>query len=166
LLFRLTHYYQPGTTLELGTSLGISTAYMALGNPQGRVVTMEGAKQVSHIAADIFKQLKLSNIELITGNFDDTLPALLKTLDTVDMVFIDGNHRKQPTLHYFELLLPKINNDSILIIDDIRWSEEMEEAWHAIKNHPAVKVTIDLFFMGVVFFKEDFKRKQHFIIRY
>ena len=166
LLYRLTHYYQPKLTLELGTSLGISTAYMALGNPEGKVITMEGAKQVAHVAGDIFRQLKLSNIELIDGNFDEQLPALLNRLDTVDMVFMDGNHRKEPTLRYFQLLLSKINKDSIVIIDDIRWSEEMEEAWEMIKSHPSVKVTVDLFFLGVVFFREDFKMKQHFTIRY
>jgi predicted O-methyltransferase YrrM len=166
LLFRLTHYYQPKVTIELGTSLGISTAYMSLGYPEGKVITLEGAKQVSQVAGNIFKQLKLENVELIHGNFDDTLPALLNTLERIDMVFIDGNHRKEPTLRYFEMLLTKINKDSVVIIDDIRWSEEMEEAWQAIKNHPSVRVTVDLFFMGVVFFKEDFKVKQHFIIRY
>jgi predicted O-methyltransferase YrrM len=166
LLFRMAHYYNPPVMLELGTSLGISSAYIALGNPKGKLITIEGAKQVSNIASDIFKQLKLENIEPLVGNFDDLLPEVLKDLATVDMVFLDGNHRKEPTLNYFRLLLEKINNNSVIIIDDIHWSDEMEQAWEIIKADAAVHLSIDLFFMGVVFFKEEFKIKQHFTIRY
>lgn len=166
LLFRMAHYYHPAHMLELGTSLGISSAYLAMGYPQGKLITIEGAKQVSNIASDIFKQLKLENIDPRVGNFDDLLPAVLNELPTVDLVFMDGNHRKEPTLNYFQLLLEKINNNSVIIIDDIHWSTEMEEAWELIKANPAVHLSLDLFFMGMVFFKEEFKIKQHFTIRY
>ena len=166
LLYRMAHYYHPDIMLELGTSLGISSAYLALGNPAGKLITIEGAKQVSNIATDIFKQLNLNNIEALVGNFDDVLPDLLSRLPAVDLVFIDGNHRKEPTLKYFNLLLPKVTGSSIIIVDDINWSSEMEEAWKAIKEHPSVHMTIDLFFMGLVFFKDEFKIKQHFSIRY
>jgi predicted O-methyltransferase YrrM len=166
LLYRMTHYYHPDVMLELGTSLGISSAYMALGNPAGKLITLEGAKQVSNIATDIFKQLNLTNIEALVGNFDNLLPEVLSRLQSVDLVFIDGNHRKEPTLNYFNLLLGKVKNASVIIIDDIHWSDEMEEAWEIIKNNPAVHLTIDLFFMGIVFFKDEFKIKQHFTIRY
>ena len=166
LLFRMTHYYHPALMIELGTSLGISAAYMALGNPQGKLVTMEGARQVSTIATDIFRQLKLDNIQTMVGHFDQLLPELLKDLKQVDLVFIDGNHRKTPTLNYFNQLLNKVHNDSVIIIDDIHWSAEMEEAWEIIKANPAVHLSIDLFFMGIIFFRDEFKIKQHFTIRY
>ena len=166
LLFRIAHYYHPATMVELGTSLGISSAYLALGHPAGKLITIEGAKQVSNIASDIFKQLKLQNIQPLVGNFDDLLPGVLKEMETVDLVFLDGNHRREPTLRYFRQVLEKINNNSIVIIDDIHWSSEMEEAWEEIKAEPAVHMTIDLFFMGLVFFKDEFKIKQHFTIRY
>jgi predicted O-methyltransferase YrrM len=166
LLYRLSHYYQPETIIELGTSLGLSTAYLALGNPNAKVVTIEGARQVANIAEEIFRQLKLTNIELLNGSFDNLLPQVLKEKGKTDMVFVDGNHRKEPTLRYFNMLLERKHTESIIIIDDIHWSTEMEEAWEEIKNHPSVKVTIDLFFMGLVFFREDFKMKQHFVIRY
>ena len=166
LLFRMAHYYHPATMIELGTSLGISSAYLALGHPKGKLITIEGAKQVSNIASDIFKQLKLDNIQPLIGNFDDLLPGVLNEIQTVDMAFLDGNHRKEPTLRYFRLMLEKINNNSVIIIDDIHWSSEMEEAWEEIKLDPAVHLSIDLFFMGLVFFKDEFKIKQHFAIRY
>jgi predicted O-methyltransferase YrrM len=172
LLYRIVKYYQPKTVLELGTSLGITTSYLATANPKASVITMEGAKTVAAVAKENFKILKLQNIELIEGNFVDTLLSVIgqsgTTVEgsTVNLAFIDGNHRREPTERYFNQLLPKINNNSILIFDDIHWSREMEQAWETIKSHEAVRCTIDLFFIGIVFFRQEFKEKQHFIIRF
>jgi predicted O-methyltransferase YrrM len=91
---------------------------------------------------------------------------VVRGLSTVDFAFIDGNHRKEPTEKYFNELLAKTNNDSILVFDDIHWSREMEAAWDTIKNSPAVTCSIDLFFIGIVFFRKEFKEKQHFKIRH
>ena len=127
---------------------------------------MEGSKNVSAIAEENFKKLGLQNIKLIQGNFDDTLPDLLSQVQKVDLAYVDGNHRKAPTLQYFHQFLQKANDQSIFIFDDIYWSAEMEEAWKEIQQHPSVTLTIDLFFIGIVFFKKDFKVKQHFVIRF
>ena len=166
LLYRMVRYYRPGTTIELGSSLGITTSYVAMANPKGNVLTFEGSRQVAKIALQNFKQLNLENIRLIEGNFDYTLPASLYYLSTVDLAFIDGNHRRDPTLQYFQCLLAKRNNDSIFIFDDIHWSREMEQAWQQISEHPAARCTIDLFFIGIVFFRQEFREKQHFNIRF
>jgi len=166
LFFRMVNYYQPATILELGTSLGITSAYMASAQPNAKVVTMEGAKAVAEVAKKNFKSLELSNIQLVQGNFDDTLPSTLQKLKTVDLAFVDGNHRRDPTLQYFEQLLKKSNGDTILVFDDIHWSAEMEEAWAAIQAHPRVTLTIDLFFIGLVFFRDEQKVKQHFTVRF
>lgn len=166
LLFRIVNYYQPSTIIELGTSLGITTAYLAMANTQIPVMTLEGASSVAEEAGNNFTALGLPNIRLIEGNFDDTLPKVIDIIYNTGLVFIDGNHRKESTLRYFHQLLEKVNADSILIFDDIHWSEEMEEAWENIKLHPAVTLTIDMFFIGIVFFRTEFKEKQHFVIRY
>ncbi len=166
LLFRMVNYFQPATILELGTSLGITTSYLAGGKADAQVITMEGAKAIAAIAKQNFKSLQLKNIQVVTGNFDDTLPGTLQKLSSVDFAFIDGNHRLQPTLHYFELLLPKVHEHSVLIFDDIHWSSEMEEAWNTIKAHEQATLTIDLFFIGIVFFRKENKEKQAFAIRF
>lgn len=164
LLFRMVKEYQPVTILELGTSLGITTSYLSLAKPDSKTVTMEGAKEVASIANKNFKSLGLQNITIAEGNFDNTLSSVVSGLPAVDFAFIDGNHRQQPTENYFHQLLPKINNDSILIFDDIHWSAEMEAAWNTIKNHPSVRCSVDLFFIGIVFFRPEFYEKQHFTI--
>lgn len=166
LLFRIAQYYQPATILELGTSMGISTAYMALGNPAARIITGEGSEAVAQQANKNFQQLALRNIELITGNFDHTLPAILQQAGDIGLAFMDGNHRLEPTRRYFEQILPHTAEYTIIIVDDIHWSQEMEQAWQYMKEHPAVTLTIDLFFIGLVFFRKDFKQKQHFTIRF
>jgi predicted O-methyltransferase YrrM len=166
LLFRIVKAYQPSIILELGTSLGITSSYLALGKPDSKFITMEGAESVASIARENLRKMQLQNATLIEGNFDDTLFSVLNDITTVDFVFIDGNHRREPTERYFQQLLAKAGNDSIFIFDDIHWSAEMEQAWQNIKNNPSVQCTIDLFFIGIVFFRKEFKEKQHFIIRY
>lgn len=166
LLFRMVRYYRSQSVLELGTSVGLTTAYLALATKNAAVISIEGAAQVAELAIREFEKLQIQNIRVLTGNFDLILPHVLSEGARPDLVFVDGNHRKAPTLQYFNQLLNSINSSSILIFDDIHWSKEMEEAWESIKAHPKVLLTIDLFFMGLVFFSNEFKIKQHFVIRY
>ena len=166
LLFRMVKRYQPKTILELGTSLGITTSYLSLAKPDARLITMEGSKEIADVAKQNFNAIELKNVELIEGNFDNTLSSVVRGLPSVDFSFIDGNHRQEPTERYFKELLAKTNNNSILVFDDIHWSSEMEAAWETIKNNAAVTCSIDLFFIGIVFFRKEFKEKQHFVIRF
>jgi len=166
LLYRMVRHYQPDTIIELGTSLGITTAYLAMANPAATIITLEGASSIADIAKEHFKNLDLENINLVGGNFDYTLPTVLYPLRRVDLAFIDGNHRREPTENYFHWLLEKSDSRSIFIFDDIHWSREMEQAWNGIKMHPSVQCSVDLFFLGIVFFREEFKEKQHFCIRF
>lgn len=166
LLYRMVKNYQPATILEFGTSLGITTSYLSLAKPNTKIITLEGSSEIAKQAIANFGTLKLKNIDLVEGNFDETLGSAIQQLQSVDFAFIDGNHRREPTERYFRQLLPYLKNDSILVFDDIHWSEEMEQAWETIKNNDAVSCSIDLFFIGIVFFRKEFKEKQHFIIRF
>jgi len=166
LLYRIVKYYRPRSIIELGTSLGITTGYLSSASPEGNVFTLEGSMEIANIARENFKTLELQKIKLAEGNFDYTLPSVLYHLTSVDLAFIDGNHRHEPTKIYFRWLLEKADSNSIFIFDDIHWSKEMEQAWEHIKEHSAVRCSIDLFFIGIIFFRQEFKEKQHFIIRF
>jgi predicted O-methyltransferase YrrM len=166
LLFRIVDHYGPVNILELGTSLGITTTYLASGKTGCSVTTMEGAPEVAAIAVANFNKLHLDNISLVKGNFDETLAATILALKKIDLVFVDGNHRYEPTMRYYRQLLTAMHEDSIMIFDDIHWSAEMEKAWEEIKQDDAVTLTIDLFFIGLVFFRKENKVKQHFTIRF
>jgi len=165
LLYRLVEYFQPKNILELGTSLGLSSLYMAKANTAAQVTTLEGSDEVADLAIQNFEQLKATNIKLEKGPFENTLAKVVNEGNQLDLVFFDGNHQKRSTLDYFETCLPKKHNNSVFIFDDINWSLEMKEAWSIIKNHPEVFITVDLFMMGLVFFNPDFT-KQHFRIRF
>jgi predicted O-methyltransferase YrrM len=166
LLFRMIDYYGPKQIIELGTSLGITTAYLASANPAAKVTTFEGSSAIAQIAGHNHGLLGLSNISLIEGNFDEQLPLWLAQNKSVDFAFIDGNHAFKPTMAYFESLLAVVQDHTILVFDDIHWSEEMEEAWAQISAHPRVTLSIDLFFIGVVFFRKEFAQKQEVSIRF
>jgi predicted O-methyltransferase YrrM len=160
LLFRMVNFFKPEYVLELGTSLGITTAYLAQAARQ--VITIEGSAAIAEKARRNFESLGLKNIQLINSDFEDAL----QQLPVVDLAFIDGNHRKAPTLKYFEQILNHSTKETIFIFDDIHWSAEMEEAWDVIKAHSAVTCTVDLFFIGLVFLRDEFKSPQHFTIRF
>jgi predicted O-methyltransferase YrrM len=166
LLYKIIAYYKPDAILEMGTSLGITTCYLAVANKNAQVVTMEGAPNVAAIARKTFDVVGVKNIQILEGDFDQTLGAYLQGVSQLGVAYVDGNHRYDPTMRYFEQLLSKSNEGTVLIFDDIHWSAEMEKAWDEIKAHPSVTLTIDLFFIGLVFVRKAQKEKEHFIIRY
>ena len=166
LLFRMIDFYAPKQIIELGTSLGITTAYLASANPAARVTTFEGSTAVAQIAGQNHQLLGIKNIILLEGNFDTQLPKWLEQHKSIDFAFIDGNHAFKPTLAYFEALLEVVHENSILVFDDIHWSAEMEQAWAQISVHPRVTLSIDLFFIGIVFFRKEFAQKQQVSIRF
>ncbi|WP_372756963.1 O-methyltransferase [Mariniflexile sp.] len=162
LLYRLTSYFNFTSILELGTSLGISTHAMHLGNPNASITTIEGCPNISGFTKANLENNLSKNINLVTGDISEVIKNL--TSNTYDLIFFDGNHKKEATLNYFETLLKTTHNDSVFIFDDIYWSEGMTEAWKIIKQHPKVTVTIDTFFWGFVFFRRE-QVKEHFTIR-
>ncbi len=166
LLYRMVKYYQPATVLELGTSFGITTAYFASANAASKVFTCEGSGAIASIAKQNFAALQLNNVQLTEGDFAQTLSPLLLNCKEINFAFIDGNHRKVPTVDYFNQLLKYSTPATILVFDDIHWSTEMEQAWAEIKEHPTVTLTIDLFFVSIVFLNPDINHKQHFTIRF
>jgi len=164
LLYRITDYFQPENILEIGTSLGLATAAMSIGNQKAKITTLEGCPNTMAIAKKQLQLFNLNNIIYVNSEFSEYLKTHNSQGITYDLVYFDGNHSKKATLDYFEYLLPTITNDTVWIFDDIHWSADMEEAWKIIKNHSKVSVTIDTFQWGLVFFRRE-QPKEHFIIR-
>lgn len=163
-LFRLVNFYKPKTMLEMGTSLGISTIYQASAAQNAKFISLEGDPQIAKLANYHLEEMKIKNVDLRVGKFEDTMHLALNDLGKLDYVFVDGNHRLKPTLDYFESLLEFAHNETVFVFDDIHWSEEMESAWEKIKTHPRVTISIDLFHMGVVFIRKEKKVKEHYIL--
>ena len=165
LLFRIADRYGAGNILEFGTSLGITTLYLASASKKSRVISLEGNPLLLDLAQQQINKLGIQNITLKQGDFGETLLPALQQLVTVDFIFFDGNHHKIPTLQYFREALPFKNENSIFVFDDIYWSEEMKESWEEIKSHEEVRLTIDLYYFGIVFFRKELS-KQHFTLRF
>ena len=154
LLTRLIEYNNSKTILELGTSFGLNTLYLA-NKKNSKVITFEGSKDIADVARTNFEHFQKDNIELLLGNIDETLPKFLNARISIDFAYIDANHRYKPTIAYFESIIKRMHEDSILVLDDIYWSKEMTRAWNEIKHHPQVTHSVDLFSIGIVFFKHD-----------
>ncbi len=161
-LINIVEYFQPTNILEIGTSLGLATAAIHLGNTTSKITTLEGCTQTSLVANTMFSKFNLNNINLIEGNFSSTLKTVLNK--KYDLIYFDGNHNKEATSTYFKQCLPFIHNNSIFIFDDINWSPSMQNAWEEIKKNEQVTVTINTYYWGIVFFRKE-QEKQHFTIR-
>jgi predicted O-methyltransferase YrrM len=165
LLYRIIKYYNPKNILELGTSLGISTLYLAKAEETSKVYTFEGCPETAKIAQQNFDKMDAQNINITLGDFQNTLKQNLKKIKTLNLAFIDGNHQEKPTISYFEECLKYANNNTIFIFDDIHWSKGMENAWSYIKSHQKSTLTIDLFYIGIVFIKSELS-KENYTIRF
>jgi len=165
MLQRLARRINARQVLELGTSFGITTLYLAQGISDGTVITIEGCPQTHAIAQRHFEALKRQNITAILGSFEHALPDALQRMAHLDLAFIDGHHAEEPTLRYFEQCMAKSHEGTVLVFDDIHWSTGMEAAWERIKADPRITVTIDLYDLGLVFLRSG-QAKEHFRLRY
>jgi len=175
LLFRLVRHVtlngaarrtieSPITIFDLGTSLGLTTLYFAKAAPEARILTFEGCPETANVAQANFEGMAANNVKIIVGNIDETLAPAVAAAERLDFAFFDANHRYEPTVRYFETCLEKAHDDSLFIFDDIHWSLEMEKAWRYLQAHPRVSLTVDLFFIGLVFFRKN-RPKQHVTLR-
>lgn len=166
LLYRIVQHYRPEKIIELGTNAGLGTMYLAKANLSTPVMSIEGDPFFANLAKKGFSDHHLKNITVINNTFENALPSLLKDEPVMSaLIYIDGNHRKEPAISYFNAFAEKADENTIIIFDDIRWSEEMQEAWETIKSDKRVSVSIDLFFMGIVFFRKNII-KQNFKIKF
>ena len=159
IFYRLLNFLGSQTILELGTSLGLNTLYLAATNKKNKVYSIEGSSALYDFAKQLAQKNQINNIQFVHAKFDDSLPKLLANMNSLDALYIDGNHSYEATLRYFEAGLSKKSNDSVFIFDDIYWSAEMTKAWNVLKQHPEVKMSIDTFYFGLLFFKEEIKEK-------
>jgi len=165
LLSRFVHFIKPFTIIELGTGAGFSTMYMSLASDKCRIYTIEGCPEIADLAGRNIESLGLKNTEIITGSFKDSLPEVLQKIQHPLLIFIDGDHRGESLMGYFETILPFTTGNTVFVLDDIRWSRSMEKSWEKIIKRKEVSVSIDLFRIGILFLKKNIN-KHHYVIRF
>ncbi|WP_333821147.1 O-methyltransferase [Ohtaekwangia sp.] len=161
---RIIAYFKCRTILELGTSLGINTLYLAA-KKDTTVTTFEGAASIVKTARDTFQLLQATNIRVIEGDINYTLHSYLGNCTGIDFAFLDANHRYEPTVKYFGMLLQKLHANSIVVLDDIHYSPDMEKAWRQLQQHPLVYASVDLYRCGLLFFDPSLN-KQHVVLQF
>lgn len=159
-LFQLSHYYKPQRILELGTSLGFGSLHFALGNPASEVISIEGCPNTAEIAKSMLSNYP--HIEICVGQFSEQIPLLDGTFD---IIYLDGHHDGLATLKYLEQLDKHIHDETLILMDDIRWSDDMYDAWKTVVNSSDWHVTIDLFRMGIAVQRKS-QVKEHFTLRF
>jgi predicted O-methyltransferase YrrM len=164
LLYRLVRYYQPTTVIEMGTSVGLSTIYLASGNKKAKVITVEGNSALCDFAEKTFSENKITNIQVKHGRFDDLLNELSDDIIEPTLIFIDGNHQYRSTLHYFNFFSERIK-EGLVVLDDIHWSHGMNKAWREINLRKENQACIDLFGMGIVILRPCIT-KQNYTIKF
>lgn len=166
LYFKLVNFTNSQFILELGTSIGLNTLYLAKANSKSTVYTIEGCSELAKFAGNLFEEQNAKNIFLINETFEKALPTSLKEIPQLDLLYVDGNHNYSSTINYFNLGLEKKHNHSVFIFDDINWNEEMQKAWQEIKAHPEVTISLDVFYVGIIFFRKEQQQKEHFVLKY
>jgi predicted O-methyltransferase YrrM len=167
MMFRIVNWMgenekRPLEILELGTSLGVTTAYLAAADSRNRVVTLEGSGEILKVAKGLWKALKLENIEWKEGNIDDTL--FICAREKIDLAFVDANHTYEATMRYVNFLLPRMREKGIIVLDDIHYSGQMERAWQELRNDSRITTSMDLYHVGLLFFDPHYL-KRNYIIR-
>jgi len=156
LLFKLIRKFRPNIAIEMGTAMGITTAYQAAAlelNQQGKILTLEGSETLANLANENFKKLGLDNIGIVIGRFSDTLQDVLSKNAPIDFVFVDGHHDKEATIGYFKQILPYLADKAVLVFDDISWSKGMEQAWRTIIMNNNIRAVLDLHVVGICLFQ-------------
>jgi precorrin-6B methylase 2 len=164
LYYRITKHINAKTIIELGTSFGLNTLYLAK-KSDAKVYTFEGSESVAEIAEDTFRFSAVKNVELIRGNINSTLYATLSRIPKPDFVFMDANHEYEATKRYFEVLMMKIHHQTIIILDDIHSNPGMNKAWRELCKHDLVYTSLDLYRCGILFFDPSLN-KQHVVLQY
>ncbi len=163
LLARLVNHLKPSTMIELGTGSGIASLYLALANPEGRVLTCEGSPAIAGLARQGFGKLGVDNIQIHKGLFAELLPGLLKQSGQELFVFIDGDHREERLFSNFVRIQDSGHQNIVIVVDDIHWSRGMYRAWKRIISRPEIRLSIELFNTGIVFMEKNIQ-KDHFVV--
>lgn len=166
LYFKLVNFTNSQFIVELGTSIGLNTLYLSKANSASTIYTLEGCPELAKFSKTLFEKHNAKNIYLINDTFEKAFPKLLQEIPKIDLLFVDGNHNYKSTLEYFKLGLEKKHHHSVFVFDDINWNDEMKKAWNEIKDHPEVTLSLDLFSVGIIFFRKEQKEKEHFVLKY
>lgn len=165
LLFRIAEVFNVKRILELGTSLGLSSSYLAKANSEAVVISIEGCPTLAQFAQTVHLENGINNVTVVNALFDDVLDQMLQTEGPFDLIYVDGNHTYEATLRYVKTILQFSSKKIVIILDDIHWSLEMEQMWEKVILMDEIRLSLDLFHLGILFLNPQLQ-KEHFVVRF
>ncbi|MDF1575736.1 MAG: class I SAM-dependent methyltransferase [Bacteroidales bacterium] len=160
LLYRISRWFRPGMIVELGTGAGISTIYLSSGSPETPLHSIEQDKERAALAAQLICRCAPGPVSIHWGEMEEKLEDILTLLPPRFLAFVDGNHHYEPTVAYIRKLIDRAGEESVIVLDDIFWSRGMQRAWKEVLSWPEVRVSIDLFHMGVLLTRKDLNKTE------
>ena len=91
---------------------------------------------------------------------------LIESDESIDFAYIGEGQDKANMLQSASGLIDKMHSNSLVILHGIHDDADMETVWNALKKHSNIRLTIDLFAIGILFCRKEQKEKEYFIIRY
>lgn len=163
ILTRIVEHYNVKQIIETGTGLGMSSCWMALASTNPHVQSIEGNIELIEYVRKLTSNMSITAIELHHGSVDDLLPTLVKDIREGTLLFLDANHTAAATLRYFNIIIPFVKDDTIIVFDDINYSADMQMAWHTIIKHQRVTLSVNLYRMGVIFFRPELSKQEFYL---
>ena len=133
LLFRLVNYLQPHTIVEAGIP-SASGLYL----------------QAAHRAASY---QRVSCLEELPPDGSGN----------IDFLYFNDYRNPEQTATDFRLFLPRATTSSVCVLNGIGYTRSMRKLWKALPADAHVRVTFDLYDVGLLFF-DPTKAKQHHIV--
>ncbi len=164
MLYGISKHLRPDHILEIGTSAGLSAAYMSLGHPGATVTTIEACGEKARLARELLDKNGFSRVSVVHGYGKEVLDRLIEERYRAQMVFVDADHSLEGTLDFFHRLISLTGPGSVIVFDDIYWSAGMHRAWREIIRRRQVTLSLATFRLGLVFFHPR-PEKQNFLLR-
>ncbi len=138
---------------------------MHLGYQGAEIISVEGSPEIAAIAGENMKAFASNpqNIDLVVSSFSDYLSRLDD--NTFDLVYIDGHHKGEALCSYLDQIIPHTHEQTLFLLDDIRWNDDMFKAWNKLIADGRFHVSIDFFRMGLLS-RRPTQAKEHFILTF
>ncbi|MCF8236593.1 MAG: class I SAM-dependent methyltransferase [Saprospiraceae bacterium] len=148
-LFRMVLWWKPDLLLEFGTSLGVSTAYLAAASIHTPLITVDGSDSHLQLARKGWNKLGLDHIEEWNLSFQQAIQRIPWDQHGRILIYLDGDHRPARVLEILQTIQEKTRHPFLVIIDDIRWSDDMWAGWQEWRSAFQSGAWLDLYQVGI-----------------
>ena len=141
LLFRLVNYFRPASLIEVGEGNGDSIRYMREARTSMKSVCLKGEDK-----EETLRRLKIE----------------LEKIKKLDFLHIAHTYYYKEV---FELSMPYLHAQSCVVVGNIYASKEREAWWNQLLTDERVRISFDLYDIGLLLFEEK-RFKQNYKVNF